>query len=94
MEKAEIYKKLNILKPGDIFWDYDGYKCHVLVNLHQEQQIVFKYFGKHKKYWHYGIESYFWFELRMWTNEKGETRGGKKSMKFKLKKEKFKIQSR
>lgn len=75
--KEEIQKIILELKPGDIFWDDDGYKCHVLVNLYEEGRIVFKYFGKHKQYWHYNIESYFWFELRLRTYD------GWKALKFK-----------
>ena len=65
--------------------DHDGYKCHVLVNLKSEPggQIVFKYYGRHKQYWHYFVESYYWFELRLRTDESGETLGGRKSMKIK-----------
>jgi len=79
-QKAEILKKITSLKQGDTFIDDYGYKCHVVTNLPSEQggQIVFKYYGKHKQYWHYCIESYFWFELRM--------RDGDKSFKIKIKK--------
>ena len=81
----EIYKKLKRLKPGDIFWGDLGYKCHVLTNLPKEEQIVFKYFGKNKKWWHYGIESYFWFELRMTVVKDEKTIGGRKPMNFRIK---------
>lgn len=83
LDRAVIYKTIQDLKEGDTFVDDDGYKCHVLANLKKEEQIVFKYYGKHKQYWHYFVESYFWFELRLRTNETGETLGGRKPMKIK-----------
>jgi len=73
-----IRKIIENLKEGDTFIDLSGYKCHIITNLKQEGQIVFKYFGKHKQYWHYSIEGYFWFELRM--------RGNDRPMKIKIKK--------
>ena len=52
------------LKIGDIFYDENGYKCHIVSLLKEESepQIVYKYFGKHKQWWHYHIKSKFWFE--------------------------------
>jgi len=80
MKKEDIYKKIESLKEGDTFIDDQGYKHHVVTNLINESggQIVSKYFGKYKQWWHYIIESYFWFELRM--------RDGDKSLKIKIKK--------
>jgi hypothetical protein len=80
--KEEIYKILLDLKEGDTFIDDHGYKCHVVTNLPKEQggRIVFKYYGKRKQWWHYFIESYFYFEFRMRTEEDF------KSLKLKIKK--------
>ena len=85
LDRDAAYKIIKDLKEGDTFVDHDGYKCHVLVNLKSEPggQIVFKYYGRHKQYWHYFVESYYWFELRLRTDESGETLGGRKSMKIK-----------
>lgn len=72
------------LSPGDIFWEGDGgYKCHVLVNLKEENQIVFKYFGRYKKYWHYEVQSYFWFEIRLKEVKDGKTLALRGLMKIK-----------
>ena len=85
MEKKDIYKKITSLKPGDTFIHKNGpykYKCHIVVNLPNEPggRIVWKYFGKHKQWWHFEIESYYWFELRMQTPE------DIKKLNFKIKK--------
>lgn len=71
MTKEAIYKIIKNLKQGDTFLDDDGYKCHVVTNLPKEQggRIVFKYYGKRTQWWHYFLESYFYFELRMRTDE-------------------------
>jgi len=41
------------------------HKCHVVMMLENEEnpQVVFKYFGKYKQWWHYEIESMFSFNL-------------------------------
>lgn len=81
-ERKEIYKILKAIKKGDTFVDDDGYKCHVLANLKKDEQVVFKYFGINKKWWHYNIESYFWFELRMRVGENNLNTGGRKPIKI------------
>ena len=52
------------LKKGKIFYDQDGYKCHVVAILDEENhpQIVYKYYGNHKQWWHYFVISVFRFE--------------------------------
>jgi hypothetical protein len=77
MDKRTVLKTIENLKEGDIFVDEDGYKCHIITNLKEERQIVFKYYGKRKQWWHYFVQSYFWFELRM---------RDKPSIKIKIKK--------
>lgn len=69
--KEEIYKILTELKEGDTFVNEHNYKCHVVTNLPKESggHIVFKWYGKHKQWWHYYVESYFYFELRMREEE-------------------------
>ena len=79
----EISNTIKNLRPGDIFWDDHGYKCHVVVNLKKEQQIVFKFYGKRKQWWHYSVESYFWFEIRLTEVKDGKTVGLRKPMKIK-----------
>lgn len=81
-ERKEIYKTIKDLRKGDTFIDDDGYKCHVLTNLKEEEHVVFKYYGKNKKYWYYSVESYFWFELRFTAGKDGTTVGGRKPMKI------------
>lgn len=85
MDRRAILKTIEGLKEGDTF-SYDGDKHHILVNLKKEEQIVFKYYGKHKQYWHYDVESYFWFEIRMRVESNGFNMGGRKPLKFKIKK--------
>ncbi len=70
IDKRTAIKAINNLKEGDTFVDEDGYKCHVVTNLKKEGggYIVFKYFGKGKQWWHYFIQPYFWFEIRLRMN--------------------------
>ena len=87
MNRAEqkILREIKSLKPGDTFQD-DGYKCHIVANLKKDDRIVFKHYGKHKRHWHYHIEHYYWFELKMLTNEQGTTLGNRRPIEFKRKK--------
>ena len=86
MNKEEIYELIYSLKEGDTFVDDDGYKCHIVTNLPNEGQIVWKYYGKRKQWWHYTIQSYFWFELRMTSRSDDKNIGGREPLKFKIKK--------
>ena len=60
------------LKVGDVFYDEDNYKCYVVSILAEEKepQVVYKYYGKHKQWWHYFVKSEYWlersFELGLW----------------------------
>ncbi len=64
------------LKAGDIFYDKDKYKCHIVALLKNEKQpqIVYKYYGKHKQWWHYFVVSEYEFDLyikhELWTVER------------------------
>lgn len=54
------------LKIGDVFYDKQwNYKHYVVVLLLDEEmpQIVSKYFGRHKQWWHYKIEPLHYFNL-------------------------------
>lgn len=55
------------INPGDIFHDVKlKYKHHVVAILDEpEKQVVHKYYGKHKQYWHYEIESMYMFQSRL-----------------------------
>lgn len=48
----EIGSKYRISDPND------NYKYHVIHNDEKEKIIIVKYFGKHKRWWHYEIWSY------------------------------------
>jgi len=55
------------MKKGDIFYKKHGpviYKCHTVIVLEKEDkpQIVYKYYGKYKQWWHYEIISLWFFE--------------------------------
>jgi hypothetical protein len=43
-------------------------KCHI-VELIENDMIVYKWFGKHKRWWHYFVESRRWLE---WASEMAE----------------------
>ncbi|MBW1853069.1 MAG: hypothetical protein JRJ00_00040 [Deltaproteobacteria bacterium] len=49
------------LKVGDCFYEkkYDNYKYHVVAVLKEEEQIVIKYYGKRKQWWHYEVKSFY-----------------------------------
>ena len=47
---------------GQIFYQEMGlhvYKCRVVALLDKERcpQVVYRYYGKHKQWWHYKVES-------------------------------------
>ena len=49
---------------GDTFHDKRGkYKYHIVMVLDKEEdpQIIYKFYGKHKQWWHYKVESVFGF---------------------------------
>jgi len=35
-------------------WNQQLYKCHVIAVV--EEQVVYRWYGKHKQWWHYEIE--------------------------------------
>ena len=47
----------------DIFYDELNYKCHIVARLKdlEEPQIVYRYYGKHKQWWHYCLISEYMF---------------------------------
>ncbi len=57
----------------------DTRKYHVVIVLEEEKQVVVKFFGKHKQWWHYEIKSF--YEMNLWFD------GGLMSLK-RIKKEK------
>jgi len=46
-----------------IFYDVDGYKCHIV--LYNKEAIVWKYYGKNKHRWFYECSSFDMFEYNM-----------------------------
>jgi hypothetical protein len=60
------------LKIGDCFYEknYSRYKYHVVAVLEEEEQVIFKYYGKRKQWWHYIIKSFYeidsWFECGLY----------------------------
>jgi hypothetical protein len=68
-----------VMNKNDIFYDYTNpfhYKCHVVYELNDEPepQIVYKYYSKHKQWWHYGIISKYLFKLYMDSGSMSLTR--------------------
>lgn len=45
---------------------YQGYKYHVVMTFEDRGEVfvVVKYYGKHKRWWHYEVWSLFEFELK------------------------------
>ena len=55
------------MKVGDVFHIWKGgnwkrYKCYVLAVV-DENYIVYKWYGKHKQWWHYECEDVFLFDM-------------------------------
>jgi hypothetical protein len=56
-----VAKKGKVMKAGDTFYLRKGmpgdplYKCHV-VTVVDECMIVYKWYGRHKQWWHYEVE--------------------------------------
>jgi hypothetical protein len=62
----EIEYNISKLNIGDIFYVKNGpqiYKKHIVAILKKENepQIIYKWYGKVKQYWHYEIESVYSF---------------------------------
>jgi hypothetical protein len=51
------------LNKGDVFYSRELgiYKNHIVAIVGNENQIVWKYYGKHKQWWHYEIQSIYSF---------------------------------
>lgn len=67
------------MNKGDVFYDLRSlrfYKCYVVCELNDEPEpyIVYKYYGKHKQWWHYGIISKYLFKLYMDSGSMSLTR--------------------
>lgn len=54
------------IKKGLCFYDKE-YKYHIIsvLALEKNAQIVYKYYGKHKQWWHYEIMSFKTFIFRL-----------------------------
>lgn len=50
-------KKINFKKGGTFYWPQgeNNYKCHI-VEMIECNMVVFKWYGKHKQWWHYEVE--------------------------------------
>jgi len=71
MNNKEYYKNIYNIKPGNCFYDNQwNYKYHIVILLLDEQnpQIIYKYFGRHKQWWHYKIESLYLFNRMLESN--------------------------
>jgi hypothetical protein len=71
MDNKDFDQNIFNLEPGDCFYNHqDHYKHHIVLLLLNEPipQIIYKYFGKHKRWWHYQIESMYGFNL-MWESK-------------------------
>jgi hypothetical protein len=64
------------IKEGDVFYDEHNYKCYVVAILKTEKtpQVVFKYYGKHKQWWHYFVKTEWecnsWIETGLYTKKR------------------------
>jgi hypothetical protein len=60
------------IKVGMKFKEKQGYKCHILAIIEDTEnpglfskQIVYKYYGKRKQWWHYDIVGFYSFNMRL-----------------------------
>ena len=70
-KKGDTYRaKINIEKP---------YKIHI-VAIVDDEMVVYKYYGRHKQWWHYEIERDIFVEAKIaWANKPGQTNLGKQA---------------
>lgn len=47
-------------------WAQDIYRIHI-VAIVENEMIVYRYYGKHKQWWHYGIEH--WGSIRFYYEQ-------------------------
>ena len=62
------------LKQNSVFY-YENRKCYIVTHLENEKnpQIVYKFYGKYKQWWHYEIidsDSFKWYEEREMITKK------------------------
>lgn len=75
---------ISTLKQGSIFWDFD-YKYHIVDIISDEKGkvFVFRYFGKHRQYWHYEVKTeyqmYLCFKWGQYSTIKKPKQGDKQS---------------
>lgn len=75
---SKVSNSIPVLSVGDSFYCRDGgiYKHHVVAVLEEEGQVIHKYFGKHKQWWHYKIESIYSFncylDIGLYTKNRGK----------------------
>lgn len=73
IKKDDGYSETMEIGIGTVFYCEHGYKNHIVSILDNEPspQIVYKYYGKHRQYWHYSIVSKYSFdsymEIGLWT---------------------------
>ena len=66
-------EKAKHLKVGDVFYKkYDRNKYHIVAILDEpEKQIVYKFYGIHKQWWHYKITELWdmkeWFKYNLYS---------------------------
>ena len=73
-------EKAKHLKVGDVFYKkYDRNKYHIVAILDEpEKQIVYKFYGIHKRWWHYDIKSEYSmnhaFEIGLYSKKRDKER--------------------
>ena len=58
-----INKELDTILKNKIFYDMDEYKCHII--WHNEEVIVWKYYGVHRHNWYYNCCSFYMFKYNI-----------------------------
>ena len=66
-EMAKLESNSLISNKKSFYMKNDKRKYHIVIILNdkQENQIIYKFFGIHKRYWHYEIESLYSFNSRV-----------------------------
>lgn len=63
------------VKVGDVFYEFKGpgkpYKCHI-VAIVEKYQAVYRWYGRHKQWWHYQVTHVQWV---VWAQENTDKNG-------------------
>ena len=66
LDKIKVGKKYRIYYGKN---NFDNKKIHIVAVVDGDM-IIFKWFGKHKQWWHYEIENTYFFYIRMKQKDK------------------------